>query len=417
MFDRSNISSFLFFGYCPKIPSTLDTKVWALASRNGNSPLSKDDTEKDLIKNGVRALQSIFTNVGNGEHIVPLSGGLDSRTILGGLLVAGLKDRITAVTFGTPGTFDYDIGCAVARQVGVRHKSFDLTQVKIEQDTLEETAREMETRAWIFDAFYRRLIHKRFGKDAIYWSGFMGDALSGRHQILKENVTCEEAISNFIECNRFVKSIDLTNPGFDPADVLPRPPFLRDSILNYDRQMEFVLRQESYIRHIVAPTYYDYRTPFLQPEWVKFILNVPRKFLRNQYLYRKILATAFPDLFSLPTKNSCGLPLTASNWRIKLKKGFWKIKNAIHRRFPFWVPHCNPWINYIDFDEAIRQRKDLKELVSRNIYDLKKRGIIDWVDIECLWMRHQQRRVNCADAITLLVSLEIILRVDEEGGP
>ena len=45
--------------------------------------------------------------------MVPLSGGLDSRTILAALLEAGLKDRITTVTYGTPGTWDYDIACDV----------------------------------------------------------------------------------------------------------------------------------------------------------------------------------------------------------------------------------------------------------------------------------------------------------------
>ena len=54
--------------------------------------------------------KAAFENVSEGHHIVPLSGGLDSRAILGGLLDAGLKDQITTVTFGTLGTWDYDIG-------------------------------------------------------------------------------------------------------------------------------------------------------------------------------------------------------------------------------------------------------------------------------------------------------------------
>lgn len=407
-----NISPFLFFGYLPKLPSDLETKVWALATAEGSSLPVKDDTEESLLESGISIFKSIFTNIEDGEHIVPLSGGLDSRAVLGGLLAAGLKDQITTVTFGTPGTFDYDIGCDIARRMGLRHEGLDLTQVKIEQSLLENTAKEMGISAWIFDAFYNRLILKRFGKDAIYWSGFMGDSLSGRHQILEDNISCEEAVSHFLERYCFVKSVDLTRPGFDPADVLPRPPFLHDSMLNYDRQMEFALRQEAHMRYILVPNDYDYRTPFLHPEWTRFIMNVPRKCLTSQYIYRKILAGAFPDLFSLPIKNNYGFPLGGPNWRIKMKKGFRKVKNSFGRRFPFGVLHFDPRINYINFDEVIRQRKDFKEVVNGNIRDLKKRGIIDWIDIEDLLVQHQRRYVNCADAITVLVSLEIILKVN-----
>jgi len=411
-----NILSFLFFGYLPKLPSDLETKVWALATAGGDSLPVKDGMEESLLENGISIFKSIFTNVEDSKHIVPLSGGLDSRAILGGLLAAGLKDQITTVTYGTPGTFDYDIGCDIARQMGLRHERLDLTQVKIEQSLLEKTAKEMGTRAWIFDAFYNRLIPKRFGKNAIYWTGFFGDVLAGYRGCLlpQDSSNWEKAVSHFIEYNRFVRSVNLVNPNFDPSSVLPRSPLLQDSILSYDEQLFFAIRIESYMRHILAPNDYDYRTPYLHPEWVNFILNVPRKLRRNKYLYQRILATAFPDLFSLPTRNDCGFPLNTPNWRTKPRRGFWKIKNIIRRRFPFCMSHCDPRINYIDFDEAIRQRKDFKEVVGGNIHDLRKRGIIDWIDIEDLLEQHQQRCVNCADAITILVSLEIILKVNEQ---
>ncbi|OHB59814.1 MAG: hypothetical protein A2173_01005, partial [Planctomycetes bacterium RBG_13_44_8b] len=399
MFELDNISTFLFFGYLPKLPDDLENKEWVINTTKENCLSVKEHTEEDLLNSGIRIFKSIFTGIEDGKHVVFLSGGLDSRGLLGGLLSAGKKDQITTVTYGTPGTFDFDIGCDVARRMSLHNERIDLTQIKIEQSLLEETARKMEIKAWLFDAFYRRLIHKRFDKDAIYWSGFFGDILSGRHQTLKENVACEEAISHFIEHNRFVKSVDLASPDFDPASVLPRPPFLRDSILNYDRQMEFVLRQESYMKHILIPNGYNYHTPYLHPDWIKFFLNAPLKLRRGQYLYRKILMAAFPDLFSLPVRNNFGASLGAPDWKIILKKNFLRVKNIIGNRYPFCLSHCDPKVNYIDFNEAIRRRKDFKEVVSGNIHDLKKRGIIDWIDIEDLLIQHQRRRINCADAI------------------
>lgn len=60
-----------------------------------------------------------------------LSGGLDSRAILGGLISAGLKDSIVTVTFGTPGTYDFDIGKKIATELGIKHELIDLTSVEM----------------------------------------------------------------------------------------------------------------------------------------------------------------------------------------------------------------------------------------------------------------------------------------------
>lgn len=73
----------------------------------------------------------------------------------------------------------------------------------------------------------------------------------------------------------------------------------------------------------------------------------------------------------------------------------------------------SPGINYIDFDRGLRERKDLKQVVYENIKDLKKRGILDWIDMDSIWQRHQRKQGNHADALTLLTSLEINLKALE----
>ena len=102
------------------------SKVGSSDFREGLKALS----EPALIDQGVAAIKARFQEADNGTHIVPLSGGLDSRAILAGLLDRGLKDQIIATTYGTPGTYDYDIGCRVAKKIGVKHKAFDLSTCK-----------------------------------------------------------------------------------------------------------------------------------------------------------------------------------------------------------------------------------------------------------------------------------------------
>ena len=68
----------------------------------------------------------------------------------------------------------------------------------------------------------------------------------------------------------------------------------------------------------------------------------------------------------------------------------------------------------IDFDWGLRERDDLKTLVYENIQDLKRRGVVDWLDIDGIWSRHQRKQANHANALTLLASLEINLKVKEK---
>ena len=50
-----------------------------------------------------------------------------------------------------------------------------------------------------------------------------------------------------------------------------------------------------------------------------------------------------------------------------------------------------------------------------NIQNLKLRGVIDWIDIDALWNQHQRGQANHGDALTLLASLEINLKVQERS--
>ena len=49
-------------------------------------------------------------------HYIPLSGGLDSRALLAAAMEAGAE--VETLTFGMPGTMDYEDGNRVARAVG-----------------------------------------------------------------------------------------------------------------------------------------------------------------------------------------------------------------------------------------------------------------------------------------------------------
>ena len=420
--EMNDIFSFLHFGYLPyrkeKTPS-LQSPIYEWSKLPGR--LEKTALkESDIVAEGTSLLRACFQNTKGALHVVPLSGGIDSRVVLGGLMEAGLKESIVTATFGTPGSLDFDLGVALAQRFGLRHELFDLTNTLIDVNSLMNTSTNGAPWTFLFDAFYNSLISRRFGLEAVYWSGFMGGELAGTHVPETSSKTWEEAKGRFAASNRFVRSIALTPPNFHPEDVLPLEPIAEDEKLSLDDQLDFAIRQEFYIRPTVLPAGFEYRTPFLHPDWVNFTLSLPRRYRRNEYLFKKIALTAFPELFTLPVANAFGLPLVAPVFlqqRNRLLMGLMRRIDAHggpkHRNAIFAL---RKWlklplvIKYLDFDEVLRQKEDLRLLIYDCIVDLDHRSMVKWLDLDKLWQNHQKRRANHGMALALLAALEINLK-------
>ena len=419
MINEKHIDSFLHYGYLPFPSEKQNEKIvsWNNQLQNTDEHLKNTKSETELVEQGIIALKKVFTNIENGTHILPLSGGLDSRTILGGLLYAGLKNQIIAVTFGTPGTYDFDIGKMVANRLGLRHKLFDLTKLNVDKEELERIATSNNLWTFQYDKFYHHLICKYFGKDCIYWSGFLGDALSGKHLPETLSLNWLGAKRYFANKNRFVRSIKLTSQTYNSVRDLPDEPLISQEYINFDLQLDLAIRQEYCIRSTVINKNYDYRVPFQDPNWINFILSLPNKFYKNQYIYKKVIFKSFPELFSMPTTNNFGFPLNKNKNIKSIRRVYEKIRFNISDKIPIVIPIVGDIFpvfkstNYINFNHALRHRNNYKETVFDNIQNLKSRKLIDWLDFDLIWREHQNKIKNHGIALMLLSALEINLRV------
>ncbi len=404
----------LHFGYL--VPPTIAVASCAWHVQDGarlRSTISPN--EKDLVEQGSTVLCRIFEKVDHAHHIVPLSGGLDSRAILGGLIHAGMKDSITAVTFGVPGTLDYELGHIVAQELGVRHVAINLDEIEVTTPALIDMVLREGLNCWLFDCYYNRLIPTMFGVDARYWSGFMGDPLAGSHLARTESREWWTAMLRFLERNRFAGQVRLAHPETHLEAYLPREPFLPREWLTYDEQIDFAVRQEGYIRRVVTVEGYSYETPFLDREWATFILSVPVPLRREERLYSRILQHAFPEAFSLPTKRTYGLALGDPAWRIQWRRYATGLRRRLAPRLPFLSARTDPVQNYINFAEAIRRRKDFRTLVCENISDLRRRDLLTWLDLDHLVDEHLRGRCDYSRELTLLTSLEVLLKARESS--
>ena len=403
--DAVNLNSFLAFGYF------LDYRHPRYSVRF--PPIDKGRyaraSEHELIEEGVRLFKNaIHAQCRPGDrHLVPLSGGLDSRAILAALLETTDAANIYTYTFGTPGTLDYDIGCDLARLFGTNHTSFDLTQHTFTNHEELEVSRRTGLQTILFHHQPILEVERRFG-GCVTWSGALIDVYFGRHTHLAKGSSLEEAKLNSYRENRFVKSTQLTNV---PAEAFfPKTEYDAgtEATLVREHCIDLMNRQLKFVAAHVLMSGFDYRVLFTDEDLVRFALNIDNRWLEFQYLYKKILLRAFPRYFTYPTKTTLGLPLDAGRLSLGLRKLQMKAGELLARLASSKRVHPNT--NYVEFGSAIRERPDLRSMISEQVSDLDGRGVVDWVPCKALLENHMSGKANHADALIVLASLELHLK-------
>ena len=410
----NKVNCFLHYSYIPDPKVSQPESLQRWLDGDLSIPDYSNAGKPELIKKGSQALRKCFldeiANDNDKTHVIPLSGGLDSRAILVNLLELLDKSKIITVTFGIPGSPDYVSGRDIAKKAGVKWASIDLSPGtwKWKTESLIESAKRSERPTWIFDNTVNHAINLMFGKDHVFWSGFMGDSLGCIEPISKNTKTWEDAKTAFAQKSCIYKN-KLTKNGFNPQECLPKQPFTDTSNLDYYSQLNHFIKQQCLTKHIYSPTGYDIRYPYLNTSWVEFLLSVPHHYNDRQYLYRKILQSSWPRFFSwnsTPYRDSSRLE------KLLHGKGKIMIRNFIDKTLPgltSGIPDKNR--KYVDWDYALRTQDDLKYVVYSNIQDLKARKIIYWLDLNKLWASHHNLKINLAKELMTLAALEIHLKL------
>jgi hypothetical protein len=399
------IESFLHYGYDvtsgPRPPALL-------------REIERLDDDCPTYEEARGAWVSVFQNSGADHHVVPLSGGWDSRAILAGLLRAGEKDRITTVSFGTPGSLDYEIARRVARQAGVRHVGIDLLKIPVTQQDLMEVAQQTAgSWTYLLQAFYNRLIYSRFDSDATYWNGFFAGSLMGA-AAGKKHLSWDEAKALFATRNRFNSDVPLLPNGHDPEGLLPHQPWLDPDKVSYYEQLHVGLRQERCIKPILLTEDHDIRLPFLAPGFKALMARVPEETRMGKRFYMGFLRSLHPELFKIPTKKEYAVRAVSTPER-RFLAAWDRTCHWGNRRLP-WLPL--PWArkeNYVDVGRLMRSDPTFRSLVHHNLEDLKGRRIVAPRLIQRLQNEQRFRLKNHSKAIIQLVSLEMYLKTVEEN--
>jgi len=402
--DLTNLNSFLKFGYF------LDYKNsnYSFDFSNINKNKYKDFTEEKLINIGIKLWKNAIRNQFDEKemNVVPLSGGLDSRAILATLSEITDPSKIYTYTFGSPGTWDFEIGNYIAKIFGTKHFSFDLTKIEYSLDELIDVSKRIDHQTVLFYHHPVWKVDELFSNGKI-WSGAIIDVFFGRHYHNHKANGWQNAIINSFKENIFGGKIGLSNvPDSILLKYVDYIPELKEKLV-LEHVIDLLNRQLKYIAPHVLMKGYEYKLLFTDNDLVNFANSVSNYLNEEQYLYKKMFISAFPKVFMLPTTGNHGAALTASSTVVKLTRLINKCRMGINSIIPIFI---NRRINYLDFNSGIRYRRDIHTIVYDSISDLDNRNIINWINIKKIWKQHIEKKGNFAKELLLLASLEIHLK-------
>jgi len=411
LFDENKTNAFLSFRYIPNKEYSIPEVVLDSANRE-NLAGGKDkllEQGKKALREGFKEKLSKYSD--DLTHVVPLSGGIDSRTILGFLLNNVDKSNIVTITFGTPGAMDFEIGQKLAKEVGVKNLPIDLTPGEFDwtEEFLINSAKEYARPTQLFRA--KEAIEKSFeileNDDCVFWSGYGAGGFAGYKFPEEKSTSWRKAIDRFLRYN--YKNPSLTSEDFNPHSVLPDKPILNKELLSYEEQLLYGIRQPYYVKPSAIPNEM-FEPAFITKSWLNFILNVPQKYRKNKRLYKDIVKNMYSNLFSIEIRNNYGLSLFAHPIRVKIEHVILDLIYKTKMRLGYEIPSFGT--SHFDWNLELRRLDSFREFIAKQLKDLDERDQIDWIEPNRILEKQLEGEDHGAE-IRALTSLEIFYKSND----
>lgn len=277
---------------------------------------------------------------GVDKILLPISGGLDSRTLAGLLHQSNFSGEVLAYSFGQRSSRDVRYGRAIARKLGYRHVTIP-TPPNFLTSYQDDSAWRLDGE-WTSELAWARQSHTHPAlgnvKGFVALSGLYGDPVHGddtfgyRRRAGDDPLSLLELRKAFLYCateyqlpeeaahlfqSEFAEETEQTlNAIID--DTLAPLMALRPYIALL--RTEFEHRQRRHTATVAQSLEQDIKaiTPFLDREFVDFTLRIPFPLFHGKVLYKQMIRHHLKDVASIPYAVT-GLPLTRAPLREALK--------------------------------------------------------------------------------------------------
>lgn len=355
----------------------------------------------------------------NGPHVVPLSGGLDSRVILGALLERLDRRDIFTVTYGVPGSADFEIGNEIARRVGVKHLTLDLSRpTRWDIDDLAKVADLTDANNSVFHPSVWLQIADSFGADATYWTGYTGDGIGGSFSDSFSR-DASDPVAAFLRHELGIQAEWSGKASVEDLRQLCVSGSVLDRLVSPTESTWFANHVERYTTHHIFLRGFRYAAPFMAPEVVRFFCGLPPEMRAGKQFFNAWASRRWPVLFEIRTKDYHLDLSPASRWRRTAARGLSWVRRLGYRLAPDVIAH--PGLSYRHYEAELR-RGSLRDLVLALLVKLDRTDVWHREQWGPLWTRHQAGErfgtvlLNGASLGVVLHLLEAT-SVSGKGGP
>jgi asparagine synthase (glutamine-hydrolysing) len=379
-----------------------------------------------LFQRAINAMTSPPHRIG-----VYLSGGLDSRTIL------GFIDRqlpVTTITYGDPACRDVAYAAELARRADRTHYYFPFLDGRwlLDYSSLHLALTE-GIQSWIHAHGISTLAEARTLLDVNLDGLLGGSIMKGWQTTYERDRVCRDAADEPTVVQRIYDAFCrwITWPGLTESEaetLLTEPGDGRLSGLAFDslraevarsnhyppdRRWDFFFLHQHIRRSIMGLCMFkrsaiELRFPFSDYELVTFVYALPEHIRATLDRTRTVITRRMPHLATVPYERDNRLP--HSNRLLRESHGLLqRAKNRINRHVaPVFPQQPRLYANYEHY-----LRTDLREWGERILFDRRteQRGLFDQGAVRALWQRHQSgKELWTIGKIAPLMTIELVFR-------
>lgn len=254
--------------------------------------ISSKDVFVDIFTQAFdQAICKIIDQFPSANFIVPLSGGLDSRLILYSLLKFVPRSRITAYTFGIPGSAEISIASLIAQHFCIEHVVYSpheinyleiissLPQIGMQVNCLNPIHRIIN----IFPALQN--------PSSIIINGFLANTLAGNHfypsdQLLSEKYSINKYLLTELRFPRISDNSDFYRAALMCLRSSISSPCFANFVLTDYEKIILSQRQQNRIQYVLGNDLPNVFSPFSSPSVAGLLLGLSYEFRFQQSLYR-----------------------------------------------------------------------------------------------------------------------------------
>jgi hypothetical protein len=354
LFDEREMF-FLATGYFLDTNARLQLPIPNISQIEKYKLLNTKEHEDLFTKFWSNKINTEFTKNCNRKNLVLLSGGIDSRAILYELLKNTDADQINTLTFGSPGTLDYEIGNKIAKKLGTKHESIEIDDSILSLENINQFGRNIDfsTNLFLTMPFNMLMDYKEFN----IWSGTVIDVYYGRHTHVQPECNSSKMVDQFINENVINKQYEsILNKEYiiknlNKCPVLKTTPHVLDL---YNRQTKFVSN------HLLLKEFKFIN--MLSQDLIDLSFAINPKELKNQSFYINAFSNYYHNFNDIGCKTTFGAKLNSS----KMTQLLFRISNRLLG---------NKYENYLKWSELIKSEKF--EILINEVCTLKEINLIN----------------------------------------